>query len=137
MCNIEKIRSLILTISLLVLGGCSSYNTKFNCKPGQGTGCMPVHEINGLIDSGRLEEKLEQLSQEDKKRCKKRFCSSKSLSSAYSSLAYSHKDEEHSLTNPDLANSNVGNKTLRVWVASYLDMRGDYNEERYIQTQLE
>ena len=75
---------LCFILTATILASCSIYKTEFDCPPGKGIGCAPVHEVLNLIverETGedffasdeemasflKEREKAKRLSKEDKK----------------------------------------------------------------------
>lgn len=40
---------------LLILGGCSTYSSQFDCPYGTGVGCASLSKVNGMVDRCQID----------------------------------------------------------------------------------
>lgn len=53
--NKELAKIILMTLGLGILGGCSTYNSSFDCEDAKGASCMPIDKVDRLIASGEIE----------------------------------------------------------------------------------
>lgn len=108
----------LFSLSLL-LAGCESMNSKFDCPMGSGVMCRSISDVNAMVDGGKI-------------------------STAYSknnNNSYMPSKNSQTVTPPTSAAINHGvygepakqsDSVLRVWVAPYQDQDGNYNQQSLV-----
>lgn len=112
----------IFALCLLVnVGGCASYESRFDCNAPSGSGCRSVSEINEMVNRKELgtEQRIEATKPDE---------------NHLSGISYSEN-------NADIAaNTRVirlPERTMRIWVDGFSDDKGDYVGETRVYTVLE
>lgn len=94
----------------LSLMGCSRVSETFDSTPGQGVGAQPITVVNHMVDRGDL--KGSALSQNN------------------------HKLKTHQPIRyiPLESAKRLPEKTMRIWIAPYIDAQGHLHEGSYVHT---
>lgn len=106
-------KMLIAGIGLLTLSGCASMNSEFNCPAGKGVGCKNIHDVNQMVNDGKLGSNEKQ----DKFHVKP----APSIASDVS-------------TRSTGSLKRTQEKTLSIWIAPYEDKSGNYHEATVVHT---
>ncbi len=117
-------QKLLITIVIILLSGCSSYNNAFECKVGKGVNCTSVSKINNMVDSGIFSEAEENSA---KKQIKKETIK---IAKIPFPLVLPN-DWNHSIV------QRIPETTLRIWVAPYVSSQDGYIEAQYVHKVLE
>ncbi len=64
-------KKIILIPLCIACHSCSIYNSQFDCPPGKGIGCSPVHEVLNLIVENEDEEDFFVSTRQEAKRLKR------------------------------------------------------------------
>lgn len=97
----------ILILAFTGLASCASMNSEFNCPAGRGVGCKNIHDVNQMVNDGKLGS--------NEKRGKFHVKSVQPLASNVptSKAASPMRTQE---------------KTLSIWIAPYEDKSGNYHD---------
>ena len=121
-------QKLLITIVIMVLSGCSSYNNAFECKAGKGVNCISVSKINNMVDSGIFSEAEKNSAKNSaKNKIKKETIK---VAKAPFPLVLPN-DWNHSIV------QRIPETTLRIWVAPYVSAQDGYIEAQYVHKVLE
>lgn len=95
------------------LPGCASMNSEFNCPAGKGVGCKNIHDVNQMVNDGKLggNEKPDKFQV-------------KSVASIASDLS----------AGSTISPKRTQEKTLSIWIAPYEDKNGNYHDATVIHT---
>lgn len=143
--TLKYIKELSLILALLILSGCNSYSSKFQCKSGVGLRCKSLSEINDLYNEGKLEEEIENQNGKKKKRSKSKSKVNSESKTQKNINASKNKSEAEKIDLETIldggsnrqASSYLGEKKIEVRIAPYIDQNGDFNQERIIYTSLD
>jgi len=114
----SKIQRLKRTIEILflfmpiLLTGCSSMNSKFDCPNKPGVNCRSLDQVNNMVDRGILGRSS------SKERVVSKFYSIKSKT-AFNNLVPTLRSDE---------------QVIRVWIAPYQDTNNNYHNESTVYT---
>jgi len=118
--------AIFLSFICLFLTGCSTSSETFDCQVGQGVGCKSISTVNKMVDQGYLEdEKGEEAAP------------SSVLSS--SSPVISTASLSQQLDTPladEFSVHRIQEEHLRVWIAPYQDIQGNFHEGSIVHTVL-
>ena len=108
-----------LLLTTLLLSGCSSYKSSFDCPAGVGVGCRSVSEVDALVEKGALTYKS--VNHE--------------VGTEFDDLHSTHLQ----ISNYPLPLSKSGphiqqpdSQRLKVWIAGYEDQEGTYHDPRIV-----
>lgn len=111
--QVMAISKLIITVSLvLIITGCTSMNSEFDCPNKPGVTCRSLDQVNSMIDKNMIGNDDAINKSGTTKTCG--ACS-------YTNKIVNHKQ------------SYVDEDKVRVWVAPYQDINGNYHEESIIR----
>lgn len=100
-----------LILCTLLLSGCSSYNSDFDCPAGSGVGCKSVSKVNTLVEYGYLPNDLDDTAVPDS--------GSKVISEG--PIELNHCPSMHTTYGAE----------MRVWFASDIDDKGRDGRDLY------
>jgi conjugal transfer pilus assembly protein TraV len=111
-----------LSVVCLSLGlvGCTTSHEVFDCPAGKGMGCRSISQVNRMVNQGEIAQDPEP----------ERVSPSVSLSSADADRLST------SLMGEGRVVKRVSEEHLRVWIAPFVDERGDFHEASRIHTVL-
>lgn len=104
---------LLLISTVLAVSGCASMNSEFNCPAGKGVGCKSIHEINQMVDEGVLSSGESQPQPHI-------------LKTTLTPLLVD--------INETALPQRSAEKILRVWIASYEDIEGNWHSPQTVHT---
>lgn len=111
--QVIAISKLIITVSLvLIVTGCTSMNSEFDCPNKPGVTCRSLDQVNSMIDKNMIGNDDAINKSGTIKTC--------------SACSYTNKISNHK-------QSYVDEDKVRVWIASYQDVNGNYHEESIIR----
>lgn len=106
--------------SFLILSGCGSYHSGFDCKAAPGMGCKSISEINSMLNRGNLlQQKADPAKIEVVQRNTLPF--PQVIPNNLHSLAVYRQPET----------------IIRIWLAPYIDSHDTYQEAQYIHEVIE
>jgi len=100
--------------ALLMVGvsGCAGHGETFDCAPGIGAQCKSISQVNEMVDHTSSQEKLELEGQRSK------------LANVSSNVSPIDLVSGTRVSHPSWG----GKRTLKVWVAPFTDMDGNFHE---------
>lgn len=118
--------AVFLSFICLSLVGCSTSSETFDCQVGKGVGCKSISTVNKMVDQGYLEdEKGEEAAPS----------SVLSSSSPVISAASLPQQVETPLIDEFFV-QRIQEEHLRVWIAPYQDVQGNFHEGSIVHTVL-
>ena len=113
-------QNILNIVMILLLTGCSSYKSSFECRANGGVGCKSVSKVYGMIDKGELPANVE-ISQN--KKVKKQVIKAKNKL-PFPQIIPANLHAVDVLRKPE--------SVLRIWLAPYVSKDGAYQEAQYI-----
>ena len=107
-------KNIYLLPLIILLGGCSSMNNKFDCPLQSTVSCKPLHEIDAMVDRGELGQ--------DKISSSKVTNTNFTPITTFPARSILIKDEPVRLHET----------TARIWFAPFEDSDGNYHAETYL-----
>lgn len=124
-------KKILTVIPLLALTGCSMYAERFDCDPGKGVGCLALHKVDAQVDQKTLPFQIEE-AQEKQLNQKKREAPQEDLANRLPEA----ESFDNSLGDPLMLNqaqrARLPEKALKVWVAPYEDLHGNFHESSVV-----
>ena len=108
---------LIWLLALVQLSGCASYSNDFACKAGKGVGCKSISQVNEMINENAITEENVKPHEAEKEH-------------VFNYLPASNPSAKSKVLR-------IPEKTMRIWVNSFTDEKGDFIEETYLHTVVE
>lgn len=122
MSKIKRAAKLAKVCCVVLLAGCSSTKS-LDCKPGKDMGCMSISQVNKKVNSRDFEDVVNNIdgakAEDRKSEQRVKFGITKLNSKA---------DTGKNIV------ERVPEETMRVWVNSFTDDKGDFVKETYIHT---
>lgn len=120
-------KQVVIFLSIFVLTGCGVMNSHFDCPHKPGVMCRSLDQVNAMVSKGVFDKK-------HNKRIKiPKFykVNSLSLKSSIGGNPRKRNIEKKRVTQKPLRS---GERVVRVWVAPYQDIEGNYHNESEIYT---
>ena len=122
---LPMVGSIFIFYSFMMITGCASHNSKFDCNARPGGRCAPMGEINNMVDQGLFDER----SKDSGKNLG--YLGTDQLAEPHESLkiplGYSQHQNNHGLS-PERKKERV----QQIWIAPYEDIEGNYHEASYV-----
>ena len=110
----NKIRKLTFLFMPIFLVGCASMNSNFDCPNKPGVTCRSIDQVNDMVNRGAF--------------------SKERTTVARGKTSNQHLAVNHSDISGKFNSLRIGEQVVRLWVAPYQDVHGNYHNESTLYT---